>query len=916
MRERLGSAIGSCWHWIVLGALLVPAIWHVVDFPDDRDPEFPRVARPTFSRRPPPAYRLAEPGDTLDRVAVYLAAGSIALACAGLNSRRGDSGPDLWPVAVILGLALGWHAATPGPCFDGWHGLGWRAIFDPSAPVLLRKLLIFAAVVVAALIAIPLLSQWRGLVHAWRAGRDRRAAWLYVAAAVLIVLRQIDPPGVEPVGYWPRWAFLAGLLAFNLALIRSWPTAEGCPRSATRSIKLTGIIQWGCLVVAGIWLTWYHRPLNRLRTVEPGRIYMSAMPTYRGLEVAQRRHGFRTIINLFPEDTPGRQSLDLPDELRFARERGITYLNNPSDPREADEFLDRTLALAQDPQAWPILIHCHGCMDRTPAWMGIYRFLVQGRPLDTIFREIEQHRGYRPKASVTLLYNRVLPPRAPERFEADPTAKILRRAAAGTRDPAADPTARRANPKAGPGVSLRSEGPAADLDRKGAAARVPLGRHSPAPRKVAAIPMTSRTKLSAAATRTRPPAITDLMNAALADPGLISLAAGFVDPATLPTGPTAQAVSAIMADPAEGRRALQYGTTQGDPGFRAQLVALQERSDGVGEGAYAEARHRVVVTTGSAQLLYLVLEALIDPGDIVLVESPTYFVFLGNLERFGARAIGVDTDADGIRPDSVDATLADLDSQGLLDRVKLIYSVSEHGNPTGISLAADRRAALVAVAQKWSSRHPIYVLEDAAYRGLTYAGAEPKSIWGHDRSSETVILARTFSKTYSPGIKVGYGILPEPLLGPVLRLKGNHDFGTSHLAQSVLARLLADGSYDRHVAALVESYRAKRDVMLGALDEHLGTLDGDLHWTRPAGGLFVWLSTPEGLDTGRDGPLFARCRERGVLYVPGAYAFADEPGPAPTRHARLCFGVPPEADLVEGVRRMAMALADCLDLVA
>ena len=916
MRERLGSAIGSSWHWIVLGALLVPAIWHVVDYPDDRDPEFPRVARPTFSRLPPPAYRLAEPGDTLDRVAVYLAAGSIALSLGGLAARRAGDGPNFWPSAIGIGLALGWHASTPGPSFDGWHGLGWRAILDPAAPAPLRGMLMLAVVGLAALIAGPLLWHRRALAYLWRSGSDRHASRLFVLTAVLVALRQFDLPGVEPVGYWPRWAFLAGVLAFDLALIRSWPAAEGRSRLARRSIKLAGLGCWGVLIVVGIWLTWYHRPLNRLRTVEPGRIYISAMPTYRGLEVAQRRHGFRTIINLFPEDTPGRRSLDLPDELRFARERGITYLNNPSDPREADEFLDRTLALAQDPDAWPILVHCHGCMDRTPAWMGIYRFLVQGRPLNAIFREIEQHRGYRPKASVTLLYNRALPPRAPERFAADPTAKILRRAAAGTRDPAADPTARRASPKAGPGVSLRSEAPAADLDRRGAAARVPLGRHSPAPRKVAAIPMTSRTKLSAAAIRTRPPAITDLMNAALADPGLISLAAGFVDPATLPTGPTAHAVSAIMADPAEGRRALQYGTTQGDPRFRAQLVALQERSDGAGEGAYAEARHRVVVTNGSAQLLYLVLEALIDPGDIVLVESPTYFVFLGNLERFGARAIGVDTDADGIRPDSVDATLADLDARGLLDRVKLIYSVSEHGNPTGISLAANRRAALVAVAQKWSTRHHIYVLEDAAYRGLTYAGAEPKSIWGHDRSGDTVILARTFSKAYSPGIKVGYGILPEPLLGPVLRLKGNHDFGTSHLAQSMLATLLADGSYDRHVAALVESYRAKRDVMLGALDEHLGALEGDLHWTRPAGGLFVWLSTPEGLDTGRDGPLFARCRERGVLYVPGAYAFADEPGPAPTRHARLCFGVPPEADLVEGVRRLAMALADCLDLVA
>ena len=134
------------------------------------------------------------------------------------------------------------------------------------------------------------------------------------------------------------------------------------------------------------------------------------MPTTRGLEVAQGGTHFRTIINLFPEETAQRSPI-LRDELKFAREHGIRYVGSPSDPSEAasNAFLDQTLALAQDPSAWPILVHCHGCMDRSPAWMGIYRFVVQGRPLLEVMQEIERHRGYRPKASVILLYNRVLP---------------------------------------------------------------------------------------------------------------------------------------------------------------------------------------------------------------------------------------------------------------------------------------------------------------------------------------------------------------------------------------------------------------------------------------------------------------------------------------------------------------------------
>src|SRR5262249_6262314 len=155
--------------------------------------------------------------------------------------------------------------------------------------------------------------------------------------------------------------------------------------------------------------------------------------TRRGLEIAQQRHHFRTIINLFPEESAQRSPI-LRDELEFVRAQGIRYLGSPSDPspEASDGFLNQTLALAQDPSSWPILVHCHGCMDRSPAWMGIYRFVVQGRPLKEIMLEIERHRGYRPKASVTLLYNRVLPPRAGARYWSDPTALLLRRCAAGT----------------------------------------------------------------------------------------------------------------------------------------------------------------------------------------------------------------------------------------------------------------------------------------------------------------------------------------------------------------------------------------------------------------------------------------------------------------------------------------------------
>lgn len=411
--------------------------------------------------------------------------------------------------------------------------------------------------------------------------------------------------------------------------------------------------------------------------------------------------------------------------------------------------------------------------------------------------------------------------------------------------------------------------------------------------------------------------ISDLMRRALDNPRLISLAAGFVDPLSLPVDPTRRAVDALLSDPERGRKALQYGTTIGDRSLRERLVRRLEQEEDALPGQFDHVVDRTVVTNGSQQLLYLVAEALLDPGDIVLVESPTYFVFMGLIEARGVRVIGVETDDEGLNLDALDATLSALDQAGDLPRVKLIYTVSEHGNPTGLSLAADRRGPLVDLANRWSVRgqQQIYILEDAAYRGLSFTGREPSSVWRHDEEGRCVILARTFSKSYSPGLKTGFGVLPEALVAPILNLKGDHDFGSNNFAQLVLDQALSDGSYDSQVSWLREVYRKKCEILLGALEEHLGGVEG-VSWTVPRGGLYIWLTVPEWLDTGKDGPLFSRALESEVLYVPGAYAFPEEPGPVPSNHARLCFGVPDEDQLREGARRLAEALSACGERVA
>lgn len=455
-----------------------------------------------------------------------------------------------------------------------------------------------------------------------------------------------------------------------------------------------------------------------------------------------------------------------------------------------------------------------------------------------------------------------------------------------------------------------------ELDSTSRVVRVPtLSPEFPAHDEASAA-RSLRIPLSKAAVQTSAPSISNLMRMALENPGIVSLAAGFVDQRTLPVEITGRAVSNLLADREEGRRSLQYGTTIGHARLRSILIDRLERSEGVAAGRYREAVSRTVVTTGSAQLIYLVCEALLDPGDIVLVESPTYFVFLGPVETRGARAIRVPIDHGGLRVDALDRTLAEIQSEGQLDRVKLIYTIPEHANPTGISLAAERRRPLLELTRKWSraADRRIFLLEDAAYHGLSYGTEEPQSLWSLDQEGETVILARTFSKTFSPGVKIGYGVLPKGLVEPVVRLKGNHDFGSANFNQQVLEQALASGDYDRHVARLRELYGRKRDVFLAALDSYMRPVSADVNWTRPHGGLFVWMTLPENIDTGFEGPFFQRCLDQGVLYVPGEYAFAPEPEAAPRNHLRLTFGVPAEEELVEGARRLSAALNACMSL--
>jgi 2-aminoadipate transaminase len=420
----------------------------------------------------------------------------------------------------------------------------------------------------------------------------------------------------------------------------------------------------------------------------------------------------------------------------------------------------------------------------------------------------------------------------------------------------------------------------------------------------------ARAGLSARANLAGDQPIGELMNRALAQPELISLAAGFVDQPSLPVEATQSAALAVLADPERARVALQYGTTAGDPGLRRQVlerVRAQDRQDPQAPSqAPAPELERVVLAAGSNQILYLLAEALLDPGDIVLCEAPTYFVFAGIVRGRGARAIGVTCDASGMDIGALEAQLEQHARRGELARVKAIYVMSYFDNPRSISLARERRGALVALAKRYSQHQTLYVIEDAAYRELRFAGADCASLYAHDSSGETVVYAGTFSKSFSPGVRVGFGIMPAALSDAVLKLKVNLDFGSPHLNQHIVSQALRLGLYEPHVALLRSLYARKLASMLAALDHELGE-PGLCRYTRPEGGLYVWVEVLSGVDTGLHGPLFERALEEGVLYVPGGYCF---PEPTETSHAfmRLSFGVQSEQRIPDGIAKLARAL--------
>lgn len=373
-------------------------------------------------------------------------------------------------------------------------------------------------------------------------------------------------------------------------------------------------------------------------------------------------------------------------------------------------------------------------------------------------------------------------------------------------------------------------------------------------------------------------------------PEIISFAGGVPDPALFPVGALEEAYERVFRSNSGSGLAFQYSVSEGYRPLREWIAAhMAER------GVPTDAE-RVLITNGSQQALEFIGKLLIGPGDPVAVTHPTYLGALQAFSPFEPRHVPVAVDERGPIPDSLDAALA--------QKPKLFYLVPDFQNPTGVTTDWERRRIVVELC----ARHGVPLIEDTAYAELRYEGVPPPALAALDAQANGgeqtgVLHCGTFSKVMVPGLRVGWVTGPKPAIDKMVLMKQAADLHTATVNQRVLHDLVTR-VYRSHVPTLIAKYRARRDAMLETL---VAEFPPGATWTRPEGGMFVWVELPSGIDAAR---LLERAiRDFDVAFVPGAPFFFDR---SRASTMRLGFVSEPPDRIREGVRRLAQVVRSAI----
>jgi 2-aminoadipate transaminase len=384
-------------------------------------------------------------------------------------------------------------------------------------------------------------------------------------------------------------------------------------------------------------------------------------------------------------------------------------------------------------------------------------------------------------------------------------------------------------------------------------------------------------------------AMRDLM-AITERPEVISLAGGLPDTSTFPAELMAKLMSGVAAE--GSARALQYGPTEGWSDVRDAIVKVM-----AAEGTEVDPQD-VLVTTGGQQVIDLVCKAFIDPGDVIVAEAPTYPGAVPAFSAYQADVVQIAMDAEGMRVDELEAALARLEDEGR--RPKFIYTVPNFQNPAGVTLSLARRRRLVEIAHA----RELLVLEDNPYGLLRFDGEALPTLRSLDGGRFVVYLG-TFSKILSPGVRLGWAAAPGPVYEKLNLGKQASDLCASSFSQAFVAAYFAHADWEGYLGVLRDVYRRRRDVMLDALAEFF---PAESEWTRPGGGLFIWATLPDYLDTT---DLLARALDDNVAFVPGRQAYLDGRGGS---SMRLNFSGVGDDDIREGIRRIGKVIREQVEL--
>jgi 2-aminoadipate transaminase len=358
----------------------------------------------------------------------------------------------------------------------------------------------------------------------------------------------------------------------------------------------------------------------------------------------------------------------------------------------------------------------------------------------------------------------------------------------------------------------------------------------------------------------------------------ISFIYGFPDSESLPAGSVTETTHRVLTE--NPVWALQYGAVNGPKPIREAILAKLKRDQGI-----SASMDEIIVTAGSSQAIQLITQLLVDPGDTIIAESPTFLGFFDDVRNSGANITGVEVDEEGIRVDLLEQELVALRENGV--RPRFLYILPNYQNPTGVCTTLERRKLIVELAEEFDT----LIIEDDAYFDLRYEGEALPTIYSLDPHGRTLYLG-TLSKTLAAGFRIGWVIGPAPIIRRIASLKT--DGGTNIFGSFIAASWLPE-HFERHVDELRRIYGQRRTLMLAALEKYMPE---GATWSVPTGGFFVWLTLPEGVDSG---PMLVQAREMGIEYLPGTACFFDHTG---ANHIRLSFSFARDEVIDEGIRRL------------